>query len=94
MELALKGNDPLLLDSMSYSENGWAGDLSTSKPQSNRQIEADGCPMTSFPRRQSCVETSSGMTEYYAMCSTAEKLLHLRAMLEHFWIPRERDSFV
>ena len=42
------------------------------------------CPLTSFSRRQSCVATSSGMAEYYAMCSTAEERLHLRTILEHF----------
>ena len=28
--------------------------------------------------------TSSGMAEYHAMCSTAEELIHLRSILEHF----------
>ena len=54
------------------------------KSQSSGHVEADGCPLTSFSRRQRCVATSSGMAEYYVMCSTAEELLHLRTILEHF----------
>ena len=40
--------------------------------------------MTSFSRGQSCAATRSGMAEYYAMCLTAEELLHLGAILKHF----------
>ena len=39
--------------------------------------------MASFSRRQSCVATGSGIAKYHAKRSTAEDLLHLRAILEH-----------
>ena len=38
--------------------------------------------MASFSQKQSCVATSSGMAEYYAMCSTAEELLHSGSVLK------------
>ena len=51
---------------------------------SSGHVEADGCPLTSFSRRQSCAATGIEIVEYYAMCSSiAEELLHLRSILEH-----------
>ena len=68
---------------MGYSDSDWAGDRSPRKSQRSGDVEVDGCPLTSFSRRRSCVATSSGMAEHCAMCSTAEELLHLRSILEH-----------
>ena len=48
---------------LGYSDGDWAGDPSSRKSQSSGHVEADGCPMTSFSRRQSCVATSIGMVE-------------------------------
>ena len=68
---------------VSHLDSDWAGDPSSRKSQSSSHVEVDGCPLTSFFRRQICVATS-GMAEYNAMCSVAEELLHLRSILEHF----------
>ena len=76
--------DPITVELVGHSDRDWAGDPSSRQSQSSGHVEADGCPLTSLSRRQSCVATSSGMTEYYAMRSTAEELLHLRTILEHF----------
>ena len=38
-----------------------AGDPASRKSQSSGHVDADGCPVASFSRRQSCVATSSGM---------------------------------
>ena len=59
-------------------------DPASRKSQSSGHEDADGSPMALLSRRQSCVATSSGMAEDHAMCSTAEGLLHLRSVLEHF----------
>ena len=61
--------DPVSMELVGYSGSDWAGDPSSRKSQSSGHVEADGCPLTSFSRRQNCVATSSGMAEYYAMCS-------------------------
>ena len=84
VKLRIQSADPVTVELVGYSDSDWAGDPSSRKSQSSGPMEADGCPMTSFSRRQSCVATSSGMAAYYAMCSTAEELLHLRSILEHF----------
>ena len=84
VKLRIQNDDPITVGFVGYSDSDWAGDPSSRKSQSSGHVEADGCPLTSFSRRQSCVATSSGMAEYYAMCSTAEELVHLRTILEHF----------
>ena len=79
-----QNDDPITVELVGYSDSDWAGDPSSRKSQSSGRVEAGGCPLTSFSRSRSCVATSSGMAEYYAMCSTAEELFHLRTILEHF----------
>ena len=69
---------------MRTSSSDWAGDPSSRKSQSSGHVEADNCPLMSFSRRQSCVVTSSGMAEHCAMCSTAEELLQMKTILQHF----------
>ena len=83
VKLRIQNDDPITVELVGYSDSDWAGDPSSRKSQSSGHVEADGCPLTSFSRRQSCVATS-GMAEYCAMCSTAEELLHMRTILEHF----------
>ena len=78
--LRIQSADPVTVELVGCSDSGWAGDPSSRKSQSSQW----SCPLTSNSRRQSCVATTSGMAEYYAMCSTAEELLHLRSILEHF----------
>ena len=84
VKLRIQSDDPITVELVGYSDSDWAGDPSSRKSQSSGHVEADSCPLTSFSRRQSCVATSSGMAECYAMCSTAEELLHLRTIPEHF----------
>ena len=76
VKLKILNDDPITVELVGYSDSDWAGD------PASRKSESSG--LTSFSRRQSCVATSSGMAEYYAMCSTAEELLHLRTTLEQF----------
>ena len=83
VKLQFQSADPVIVELVGYSDSDWAGDPSSRKSQSSGHVEADGCPLTSFSRRQSCVATSSGMAEYYDMCSTSQELLHLRSILEH-----------
>ena len=83
VKLRVQSAVPVTVELVGY-DSDWAGDPSSRMSQSSGHVEADGCPMTSFSRRQSCVATSNGMAEYYAMCSTAEELLHFRSILEHF----------
>ena len=84
VKLRIQSADPVAVELLGCSDSDGAGDPSSRKSQSSGHVEADGCPLTSFSRRQSCVATSSGMAEYCAMCSTAEELLHLRSIQEHF----------
>ena len=84
VKLRIQSGDPITVELAGYSDSDWAGDPSSSKSESNGHVEADGCPLTSFSRRQTCVATSSSLAEYHAMCSTAAELLHLRTILEHF----------
>ena len=84
VKLRIQNDDPITVELVGYSDSDWAGDPSSRKSQGSGHVEEDGCPLTPFSRRQSCVATSSGMAEYCAMCSTAEELLHLRTILEHF----------
>ena len=81
VKLRIQNDDPITVGLVGYSDSDWAGDSSSRKSQSSGHVEVDGCPLTSFSRRQSSVATSSGMAEYYAMCSTAEELVHLRTIL-------------
>ena len=48
------------MELVGYSDSDWAGDPLSGKSQSSGHVEADGCALTSFSRRQSCVATSSG----------------------------------
>ena len=74
VKLRIQNDDPITVELVGYSDSDWAGDPSSRKSQSSGHVEADGCPLTSFSRRESCVAMSSGMmAEYYAMCSTAEE---------------------
>ena len=84
VKLRIWNDDPITVELVGYSDSDWAGDPSSRKPQSSGHVESDGCPLTSFSSRQSCVATSSGMAEYYVMCSTVEELLYVRTILEHF----------
>ena len=84
VKLRIQNDDPITVELVGYSDSDWAGDPSSRKSQSSGHVEADGCPLTSLSRKQSCVATNSGMAECSAMCSTAEELLHLRTILEHF----------
>ena len=94
VKLRIQNDDPITVELVGYSDSDWAGDPSSRKSQSSGHVEADGCPLTSCSRRQNCVATSSGMAEYYAMCSTAEELLNLRTILEHFGIQSEQDQLL
>ena len=84
VKLRIQSDDLITVELVGYSDSDWVGDPSSRKSQSSGHVEANGCPLTSFSRRQSSAATSSGMADYHAMCSTAEALLHLRAILEHF----------
>ena len=79
IKLRVQSGDPVLVELVSER----AGDQASRKSQSSGHADADGCPLASCSRRQSCVATSTGMAEYYAMCSIAEELLHMRSVLEH-----------
>ena len=70
VKLRIQNDDLITVELVGYSDSDWAGDPSSRKSQSSGHVEADGCPLTSFSRRQSCVATSSGMAEYYAMWRT------------------------
>ena len=84
VKLRIQSDDLITVELVGYSDSDWVGDPSSRKSQSSGHVEADGCPLTSLSRRQSSAATSSGMADYNAMCSTAEALLHLRTILEHF----------
>ena len=68
VKLRIQNDDPIAVELVGYSDSDWACDPSSRKSQSSGHVEADGCPLSSFSRRQSCVATSSGMAEYCAMC--------------------------
>ena len=75
----------MLVDLVSYSDNNWAGGPSSRTSQSSGHVDADGCPLVSFSRRQSCVATNRGMAEYYATCARRRRSHCIfRAVLEHF----------
>ena len=67
VKLRIQGADPVRVELLGYSDSDWAGDPSSRKSQSSGHVEVDGCPLTSFSRRQSCVATSSGMAGCGAM---------------------------
>ena len=72
VKLRTQNDDPITVELVGYSDSDWADDPSSRKSQSSGHLEADGCPLTSFSRRQSCVATSSGMAEYYTVAVTLE----------------------
>ena len=72
--LSVQSGDPVLVELVGLHR----------KLQSSGHVDANGCPIASFSRGQSCVATSSGVAEYFAMCSTAEEPLHMRSVLDHF----------
>ena len=84
VKLRIQSADPVTVEFVGYSDSDWAGNPSSRKSQSCVHVEADGCTLTSFSRRQSCVAMSSGLAEYCAMCSIAEDQLRLRSILEQF----------
>ena len=59
VKLRIQSADPITVELVGYLDSDWAGDLSSRKSQSCGHVEADGCPLKSFSRRQSCVATSS-----------------------------------
>ena len=70
--LRILGADPVTVELVGHSDSDRTSDPSSRKSQSSGHVEVDGCPLTSFSRRQNCVATSSGMAECCVMCSTAE----------------------
>ena len=93
IKLGVQHGDPVLVELEGYSASDWAGDPSSWKSQSCGHVGADGCPLASRSRRQSCVATSSGMV-YCAMCPTAKKRLLLRAAVEHFKFRSEHERLM
>ena len=83
IKLRVQSGDPILVELVGFSDSERAGDQASRKSQSSGHVDADGCPLASCSRRQSCVATSNSMAEYCAMCSIAEELLHMRSVLEH-----------
>ena len=82
VKLRIQSADPVTVELVGYSVSDLAGDPSSRKSQSSGHVEAEGCPLTSLSRRQSCVATSTGMAEYHALYSTAEELLWNTSDLE------------
>ena len=78
IKLGVQSGNLVLVELVGYSDSDGVGDLSSRQSQSAGHVDSDGCSLSSFSR------TRSGMAECCATSSTAEKLLHLRAVLEHF----------
>ena len=47
-----------------YGDSDWAGGRAARKSRSSGHIEADGCPMEGFSRRQAIIGTSSGIVVF------------------------------
>ena len=44
----------------------------------------DGCPLHSHSKRLKLMSTSSGMSELYGLCGTAEETVNMKEILEFF----------
>ena len=84
VKLKILNDDTITVELVGYSDSDWAGDQASRKSQSSGHVEANNCPLLSSPEGRAVWRTSSGIAEFFAMCSTAEELLHLRTILEHF----------
>ena len=73
VKLRILSADPVTVELVGYSDRDSAGDPSSRKSPSSGHVEADGCPLTSFSRRHSCVATSFGMAVYYSTGNTFER---------------------
>lgn len=65
-----------------YVDSDWAGDKVTRRSTSGGVLAWGGAYLKSWSKRQSCVATSSGEAELYAMAKGAAEALGMKAVLE------------
>ena len=58
-----------------WSDANWASTETERKSVSCGVIQADGCVLYTFARRQSVIATSSAESEFYAMTATADETI-------------------
>ena len=67
-----------------FSDSDSATDLDNRKSQSSCFIEADGCPLSSYSKRQAVVSTRSAVAELYAATGVASAFLGTKEILTFF----------
>ena len=79
VKLALKVKDPLHVELTGYSDGDWAGDPSTGKSQRTVKLKVTDVRCHRCPHGRAAWRQEVEMAEYYAMCSTTEVFLQMRA---------------
>ena len=66
------------------SDADWGDEQATRRSKTSGHIEADGCPLYGFVRRQGATATSSAVAEFYAATGVSEELLLFKEILTFF----------
>ena len=65
-----------------WSDANWASTETDRKSVSCGVIQADGCVLYTFARRQSVIATSSGESEFFALTATADETIFFTKLLD------------